>query len=97
MATYVALVNMTEQGIRTAKEIPERLRRNEQSGAQLGIKMTSWLLTMGAYDAVATFEAPDDETAAGAMLALGMQGNVRTTTMRAFPLAEAEKILGSLG
>jgi uncharacterized protein with GYD domain len=96
VANYVSLVNFTDQGIRTAKEQMARLRQNEQGLAQHGIKLTSWYLTMGAYDIVATFEAPDDETAAKAMLTLGGQGNVRTTTLRAFSRDEAEKILGAL-
>ena len=39
---------------------------------------------LGAQDAAVIFELPDDETAAGAMLAEAGLGNLRTTTMRAF-------------
>jgi uncharacterized protein with GYD domain len=45
---------------------------------------------------VATVEAPDDETATKMSLALSMQGNVRTTTLRAFGESEMERILQPL-
>jgi uncharacterized protein with GYD domain len=38
-------------------------------------------------------EAPDDETATAAVLALGSQGNVRTKTMRAFSPDEMRAII----
>jgi uncharacterized protein with GYD domain len=52
---------------------------------------------MGHYDQVCVFEAPDDETAAGVLLAADMLGNIRTQTMRAFTTAEMEKILAKVG
>lgn len=97
MATYVVLVNFTEQGIRGIKEIPERWRAVDQLAQQHGGKVTALYLTMGAYDAVGVLEAPDDEAVARVMLTIGMRGNVRTTTLRAYPRAEAEKLAQSLG
>ena len=49
--------------------------------------------TLGSYDIVAVSEAPDDETATAFALALGGQGNIRTTTLRAFDAAEMRGIL----
>ena len=45
------------------------------------------------YDLVTIIEAPDDETATAALLALGAQGSVRTTTMRAFSASEMRGII----
>lgn len=49
--------------------------------------------TVGPYDLVAVVEAPDDETAAAALLRLGAVGNIRSTTMRAFGRDEVEGII----
>jgi hypothetical protein len=49
--------------------------------------------TLGDHDIVAVIEAPDDETATAAVLALGSQGNVRTKTMRAFSPDEMRAII----
>ena len=48
---------------------------------------------MGPYDAVITFEAPDDTTATSIMMFGGALGNIRTETVRAFPEGEMENIL----
>jgi uncharacterized protein with GYD domain len=56
-----------------------------------------FFLTMGAYDIVAIYEAPDGAVAARFNLQLGMLGNVRTRTRKAFPEAAYREIINSLG
>ncbi|HYU19650.1 MAG TPA: GYD domain-containing protein [Chloroflexota bacterium] len=97
MPTYLLLTNWTDQGIRAVKQSPDRVRRAEELFEQLGAKLTAFYLTMGAYDQAAIVEAPDDETMARVALTLGSQGNVRTTTLKAFPRDEFEKLVRSLG
>jgi uncharacterized protein with GYD domain len=53
-------------------------------------------VTLGEYDQVCIFEAPDDEIAANILLAADMLGNIRTQTMRAFTAAEMDKILARI-
>ena len=50
-------------------------------------------VTLGRYDVVEIFEAPDDETAYGILLELSRSGNVSTETLRAFTREDAEKIV----
>ena len=52
---------------------------------------------MGDYDVVAIYEASDDAVAARFTLQLGMIGNVRTRTLKAFPEAAYREIIASLG
>jgi uncharacterized protein with GYD domain len=52
---------------------------------------------MGDYDLVAVYEAPDDAVAARFTLMLGTLGNVRSTTLKAFPEAAYREIVASLG
>ena len=52
--------------------------------------------TLGEYDQVCVFEAPDDETCASVLLAANMLGNIRSQTMRAFTAPEMEKILSKV-
>jgi uncharacterized protein with GYD domain len=53
-------------------------------------------MTMGDYDIVAVYEAPDDAIAARFTMMLGMLGNVRTTTLKAFPETAYREIVNSL-
>ena len=96
MPTYVALMNWTEQGIRNVKDTVNRRQASEQALDQMGIRITATYWTQGAYDLVAIFEAPDDETASAGLLGLAMQGNLRTQTMRAYSAEEMQGILQKL-
>ncbi len=88
MPTYIALSNLTDQGIRNMKDLPRRLQNAEQTFAQFGATLRDVYLVMGEYDYVVVAEAPDDETMARISLAIAGQGNVRTQTMRAFDRSE---------
>ena len=96
MATYLALLNWTDQGIRNVKESPARARKAAELAEQTGCKLVAVYMTMGQYDLTARLEAPDDAAVARFMLSLGALGNVRTTTMRAFSMEEFEALVGSL-
>jgi len=96
MAKYITLLNWTEQGIRGAKQTVERARAVRQMLDGMGVKLTGIWWTLGQYDIVCVLEAPDDEAATRAGLALGMQGNVRSATLRAFDEADMQGILNGL-
>ena len=96
MATYLLLCNWTDQGLRNIKEAPARRQRATQLAEQLGCKIIGVFMTMGQYDLAIRVEAPNDETIARLALSLAAQGNLRTTTLKAFPPEEFERIIGSL-
>jgi uncharacterized protein with GYD domain len=96
MPTYVILLNFTDQGIRTVKETIQRSDSAKERAQQHGGSLeTYW--TVGPYDIVGILEAPDDETATAFLLETGSQGNVRTTTLRAYDRDQMSSILGRLG
>ena len=96
MATYIVLINWTEQGAADSGNSLNRANAAATALKKLGGKMKSVLWTMGPYDAVSIIEAPDDETVTAFSLAVCGQGNARTTTMRAFEKVEMQKIFDRL-
>ncbi len=96
MATYVLLMNFTEQGIKTIKESPARIKGMYQAVEAAGGRVTAMYATMGQYDLIAIAEGPSDEVAMLQLLALGMAGNVRTTTLKAFSMDEFAALLQKL-
>jgi uncharacterized protein with GYD domain len=96
MPTYISLANITDQGIRTMKDLSRRLQNADQTFAQFGATLREVYLTMGQYDYVVVAEAPDDETMARIALAVAGQGNVRTQTIRAFDRSEMMSIVDGL-
>jgi uncharacterized protein with GYD domain len=93
MPTYVSLINWTEKGLAGYKETVDRSEAGQQLAAAFGGSLRDIYWTLGPYDIVAVSEAPDDETATAFALALSSQGNVRTTTMRAFSADEMRGIV----
>jgi uncharacterized protein with GYD domain len=97
MPTYIMLANWTDQGAQKAKESPRRVDTAKKALADMGGEFKSFYMTMGEYDLVMIYEAPDDAVAARFTLLLGMLGTVRTRTLKAFPEAAYREIVASLG
>jgi uncharacterized protein with GYD domain len=96
MATYVSLIQFTDQGIRNVKDTVKRGDAAIAEAEKMGMKIVEAFWTMGAYDVVVVVEAPDDETMTAFSVKIGSLGNVRTQTIRAFRKAEMEKILAKI-
>ena len=96
MSTYIVLFRWTQQGISNVKDSPSRLDAGREAFKKRGITMKETYLTMGRYDLVQVFEAPDDETYASALLSLGAQGNVQTETLKAFTEDQFRKIISAV-
>jgi uncharacterized protein with GYD domain len=97
MATYVVLIDWTEQGIGNFKDTVDRYEAAQSQFEPMGVSFKDVYWTIGSHDIVGILEAPDDETLAAALLALGSQGNVRTTTLRAFSADEMRGVIGKAG
>jgi uncharacterized protein with GYD domain len=95
--TYVMLANWTDQGGRSVKDSPRRLDTAKKALKEMGGEFRLFFLTIGDYDIVAIYEAPDDAVAARFNLQVGMLGNIRTSTLKAFPEAAYREIIASLG
>ncbi len=93
MASYIQLLNFTEQGVKAYAGTLDRAKAAREAIEKMGGKMPHIYYTLGAYDAVVISEFPDDETATAFALKVGALGNVRTTTLRAFDEQEMAGIL----
>ena len=96
MPTYVMLANWTDQGARQVKESPKRVETAKKALIEMGGEFKSLYMTMGDYDLIVVYEAPDDAVAARFTLLLGEMGSVRTRTLKAFPEAAYREIINSL-
>jgi len=96
MPNYIVLANLTQQGIQSIKESPQRRAAREEAATRLGITLRGTYLTMGAHDVVMVVDAPNGEAMARFVLQIGMRGNLSTQTLRAFDDEEAEALLRDL-
>ena len=93
MPIYISLMTYTDQGLKNVKRSPNRIDAARKAAEELGGKLDNIYLTMGMYDLVAIADFPDDATAATFSLKVGALGNVRITTVKAFPEAAYRKII----
>jgi len=96
MPSYICLIQFKDQGIRNIKDTVKRGDAAIAEAQKMGLKIVEEYWTMGAYDAVVIFEAPDDETMSAFILKVGSLGNVTGQTLRAFRRNEMEGILAKI-
>jgi len=96
MASYVCLIQFTDQGIQNIKDTVKRGDAAMAEAQKMGMKIVEEYWTMGAYDAVVIMEARDDETMSAFILKMGSLGNVKGQTLRAFRRNEMEGILAKI-
>jgi uncharacterized protein with GYD domain len=96
MPNYISLVSFTQEGLRNVKDSRKRAKEFAEKAKKKGVAIKTTFWTVGRYDIVHFFDAPDDAAAATISIALSSFGNVRSETMRAFDADEITQILGDV-
>jgi uncharacterized protein with GYD domain len=95
MATYISLLNFTDQGIKNIKDSPDRYGAFKAMAEKLGVTIKSFHYTLGHHDMVVIVEG-SDEAVTTALLKGGSLGNIRSVTLRAFSVDEAKRMIGNV-
>ena len=95
MATFILLMNFTDQGIRNVKDTLARFEAFKALVEAQGGKVKSAYWTLGSYDVVFTVEGTE-EAIMTTSLKLGSLGNVRTQTLRAFSADEMKNLISKM-
>lgn len=93
MATFISLINWTEQGIKNYKDTVKRADAGRAAAQKMGGRVKDLYWTLGSCDLVVVSEFPDAESYTAFALALGSQGNVRTSTLRGYNDDEIGRII----
>ena len=91
MAIYVMLTTLTDEGRRTIKENPKRLKEVNKEVEAMGVKILSQYALLGPYDFINILEAPDNKAVAKVAMELGSRGTLQTITMAAMSIDELSK------
>ena len=86
MATYIILSNLTDEGAKTIKKNPGRIKEVNEELEALGVKVVSQYAVLGPYDFVNIVEGPDNESMARVAAELVSRGSVKALTMTAIPI-----------
>ena len=84
MATYIALVNFTDQGVRHIRQTTDRAKSLARAASNAGIEIKNIYWTLGRFDAVFIADAPDVETITAFALSMGSLGQYSHTNLAGF-------------
>jgi uncharacterized protein with GYD domain len=93
MPKYIVLSTLTDHGLRTLKENPDRLMEVNTEISRMGAKVLEQWAVLGQYDFVNVIEAPDNETMTRVSVEIGSRGSVRLVTL---PAVDAREFVKSL-
>ncbi len=95
MATFIALMNFTDQGIRNVKESPDRYEKFKTMAEERRVTFKDVYWTVGQYDMVLVLEGADEAVTTG-LLKLGSLGNIRSQTLRGYSADEFKNIISNM-
>jgi len=93
MATYVMLTTLTDEGRKTIKANPQRVKEVNKEVEAMGVKILAQYALLGPYDFVNILEAQDNKAVSKVAIELGARGTLQTLTMAAMTLDE---LIGNL-
>ncbi len=88
MATFVMLTTLTDEGRKTVKSNPERIKEVNKEVEAMGVRILAQYSVLGPYDFVNILEAPSNEVIAKVAIELGSRGTLQTMTMAAMTIDE---------
>jgi uncharacterized protein with GYD domain len=93
MPLYIMMSNLTDEGRKTVKANPYRIKEVNKEVESYGIKIIAQYVVLGQYDFINVLEAPNHETIAKLMTEVGSRGTVTTSTLAALTLDDFIKTL----
>ena len=88
MAIYVMLTTLTDEGRKTVKQNPQRIREVNKEVEAMGVKILAQYALLGPYDFVNILQAPDNATISKVAMEVGSRGTLQTMTMAALTVDE---------
>ncbi len=93
MAIYIALSNLTDEGRKTIKQRPDRIKEVNREIEAMGIKVLGQYSVLGPYDFVTLLDAPDNNAVVKMSVELGSRGTVQLMTLPALSIDDFIKTL----
>ena len=88
MPVYVMLTTLTDEGRKTIKQSPQRIKEVNKEVEAMGVKVLAQYAVLGPYDFVNILEARDNKAVSKVALELGSRGTLHTMTMAAMSVDE---------
>jgi uncharacterized protein with GYD domain len=88
MPLYIMMTNLTDEGRKTVKTNPQRIKEVNKEVEAMGVKILAQYVVLGQYDFINVLEAPNNEIIAKVAIELGSRGTMQSNTLAALTLDE---------
>ena len=86
MALYIMMTNLTDEGRKTVKTNPQRIKEVNKEVEAMGVKILAQYVALGQFDFINILEAPNNQIIAKVATELGSRGTLQTNTLAAMTL-----------
>ncbi len=93
MGRYIMFSTLTDEGRKTIRMRPERIKEVNKEIEKMGAKVIGQYAVLGLYDFVNIIDAPDNETITRISIELGSRGTVQLLTLSAITIDSFEEKL----
>jgi uncharacterized protein with GYD domain len=93
MPLYIMMSTLTDEGRKTVKTNPHRIKEVNKEVEAMGVKILAQYVVLGQYDFINILEAPNNEVIAKVAIELGSRGTLQTSTLAALTLDDFIKAL----
>ncbi len=93
MPIYIMLSTLTDEGRKTVKSKPDRIKEVNKEIEGMGARVLGQYAVLGMYDFVNIVEAPGNDTMAKISVALGARGTIQMMTLPAMAIDDFIKTL----
>ncbi len=88
MARYIIISTLTDEGAKTLKKNPGRVKEVNAELKDLGLNVLDQYVVLGNFDFLSIVEADDEAAITKAIVELLSRGSIRTATYKAIPIDE---------
>ena len=96
MPTYTTLVKFTAEGLKSIADLGKAYDEGTKMAQQMGIKSIGAYATLGPYDMMLIYQAPDEKVAAAMSVSLARKWGGETETWTVVPMEEFIKLAAGL-
>lgn len=93
MPVYIMLTTLTDEGRKTIKAKPERIKEVNKEVEAMGVKILAQYALLGPYDFANILDAPSNEAISRVAIELGSRGTLQTMTLAGMEMDEFIKVM----
>ncbi len=93
MSRYIIISNLTDEGAKTLKKNPGRIKEVNNEIKNMGVEVIDQYAVLGNFDFLSIVEADDETKITKAIVEMASRGSIKTVTYKVMEIDEFIKAL----